>query len=278
MPSSGSSALPSLSFSEDEILRYSRHILLPELGARGQAKLRESSVLIIGAGGLGSPALLYLAAAGVGHITVIDGDTVDLSNLQRQIAHSTADVGTPKVESARAAALAINPNIAFTAIHDRITAESAPDLITKHDLVLDGSDNFTTRYLVNDACHFANVPLISAAVFRFEGQLTTFTRDKTCPCYRCLFPKIPATGTVPSCSEAGVLGAVVGVLGTLQATEAIKLLTGIGKPLAGRLLRLDALAMDIQTFAFERDETCPLCGKQPTITTLIEESGPACEV
>jgi len=267
---------PSLDFSEDEIHRYSRHILLPELGAAGQARLRSSTVLCIGAGGLGSPSILYLAAAGVGRLIICDGDSVELSNLQRQVAHATSDLGRNKAESAAAAALGINPNIDVVVVPQHVDTESLPALVAMADVVLDGSDNFPTRYLVNDACFFGGKPLVSASVYRFEGQLTTFTRESTCPCYRCLFPKPPNSDAVPSCAEAGVLGAVVGMLGTMQAVEALKVLTGIGSPLAGRLLRVDALSMDMLTFGFPRNPNCALCGETPTITTLTTEAGPEC--
>ena len=257
-----------LDFSEDEIARYSRHILLSEVGGVGQAKLRAARVLIVGAGGLGSPALLYLAAAGVGTIGLIDDDRVDLSNLQRQIAHATDRIGAPKVRSAAAAAAAINPAVAIEPHETRLTAANAMDLVSRYDLVCDGSDNFDTRFLVADACALARRPLVSAAVLRFDGQLSVFKPHQGSPCYRCLHPAPPPPGLVPSCSEAGILGAVTGVMGTLQATEALKEIMGIGETLAGRLLIWDALSARMRTIRLPRDPACALCGEHPTITDL----------
>ena len=257
-----------LDFTEDEIARYSRHILLSEVGGTGQAKLRAARVLIVGAGGLGSPALLYLAAAGIGTIGLIDDDRVDLSNLQRQIAHTTERVGVAKVQSAAAAAQAINPACTLEPHALRLTSANALDLIGRYDLVCDGSDNFETRFLVADACVLARRPLISAAVLRFDGQLSVFKPHQTGPCYRCLHPAPPPAGLIPSCGEAGILGAVTGVMGTLQATEALKEILGIGESLSGRLLLWDALAARMRTIRLPRDPTCPLCGDYPTITDL----------
>ncbi len=256
-----------LDFSEDELQRYSRHILLGEIGATGQARLRAASVLIIGAGGLGSPLLLYLAAAGVGRIGLIDDDRVELSNLQRQIAHATARIGMAKTRSAAEAARDLNPLVAVVEHDFRLTVENALALVAGYDIVCDGSDNFTTRFLVADACVLARRTLVSAAVLRFEGQLAVFRPDG--PCYRCLYPEPPPPGLVPSCSEAGVLGAVTGVMGTLQATEVLKEITGIGESLAGRLLLWDALAARFRTIALRRDPDCALCGAHPTITAPI---------
>lgn len=267
----------SLEFSDHEVERYSRHILLPQIGATGQARLRDARVFVVGAGGLGSPSLLYLAAAGVGHITVIDDDSVEVSNLQRQIAHDSRSLGLTKVVSAGAHMKSINPLIQVTEIEERLSVSNISKLIEGHDVVLDGSDNFATRFLVNDACFFAGIPLISAAVYRFEGQLSVFDWREDSPCYRCLFPSPPSAGTVPSCAEAGVLGAVVGTLGTMQATEAIKLLTGAGQLLRGRLLRYDALRMETTVLGFARNPKCKLCGSSPSITTLQQESDPSCE-
>lgn len=265
-------------FTPAEKLRYSRHLLMPEMGATGQSRLRASTVLCVGAGGLGSPAILYLAAAGVGRIIICDGDTVDLSNLQRQVAHATPDVGVNKAMSAAGAARDINPHIQVIAVPEHCDAENLSKLVAAADVVMDGSDNFPTRFLVNDACWFGGKPLVSASVFRFEGQLTTFLPGRNNPCYRCLFPRPPKSGAVPSCSEAGVLGTVVGMLGTMQATEVIKLLAGIGTLLDGRLLRVDALTMDMMTFGYPKNPDCPLCGPSPTITKLEPESGPLCEI
>ena len=257
-----------LDFTEDEIARYSRHILLDEVGGTGQAKLRAARVLIVGAGGLGSPVLLYLAAAGVGTIGLIDDDRVDLSNLQRQIAHTTDRVGTPKVRSAAAAARAINPAVTIEPHETRLTAANALDLIARYDLVCDGSDNFDTRFLVADACTLARRTLVSAAVLRFDGQLSVFKPHTGGPCYRCLHPAPPPPGLVPGCSEAGILGAVTGVMGTLQATETLKEIIGIGDSLSGRLLIWDALGARMRTIRLPRDPACPLCGVAPTITDL----------
>ncbi|HEX3982938.1 MAG TPA: molybdopterin-synthase adenylyltransferase MoeB [Acidisoma sp.] len=250
-----------LDFTEEEIQRYSRHILLPEMGGAGQAALRRSRVLIIGAGGLGSPVLLYLAAAGVGTIGLVDDDHVDLSNLQRQIAHTTGRLGQDKTESAATAARAINPLVMIEAHRLRLGEAAARDLIPRYDIVCDGSDNFETRYLVADICVAARRTLISAAVLRFEGQLSVFKPHAHAegPCYRCLYPAAPPPGMTPSCAEAGVLGAVTGVMGTLQATETIKEITGIGESLSGRLLLWDALATRFRMIRVPRDPNCPVC-------------------
>ncbi|GBQ32018.1 HesA/MoeB/ThiF family protein [Gluconacetobacter sacchari] len=270
-------------FSEAEIQRYARHILLPEIGGTGQAALRAASVLIVGAGGLGSPLGLYLAAAGVGRIGLIDDDVVDLSNLQRQIAHSTDRIGRPKVESAAEAMRAVNPLVRVDTHATRLDAANARALVAGYDLVCDGSDNFSTRYLVADACALERRTLVSAAVLRFEGQLSTFRPHRGGPCYRCLYPAPPRDGTVPSCAEAGVFGAVTGVMGTLQATEALKELLDIGDSLAGRLLVWDALAARFHTIRLSPDPDCPLCGAHPTIHDLSAHAadpapGGACAV
>ena len=257
-------------FTEDEITRYSRHILLAEVGGTGQARLRESKALLIGAGGLGSPLLLYLAAAGVGMIGLIDDDHVDLSNLQRQIAHATDRIGQPKVQSAAVAARAINPAVNVETHQARLSPANALGLVARYDVVCDGSDNFATRFLVADACVLARRTLVSAAVLRFDGQLSTFKphADPNGPCYRCLYPAPPPDGLVPSCSEAGILGAVTGVMGTLQATETLKEIIGIGDSLSGRLLIWDALAARVRTVKLRKDPACPLCGDHPSITSL----------
>jgi molybdopterin/thiamine biosynthesis adenylyltransferase len=253
-----------LDFSDAEISRYSRHILLPEVGGTGQARLRAARVLVVGAGGLGSPLLLYLAAAGVGTLGIIDHDTVELSNLQRQIAHGSDDLGRAKTESAAAAARRINPEITVEQHRTRLGPANVAELVAAYDLVCDGTDNFTTRFLVADACVAARRTLVSAAVLRFEGQLATFKphAGPDLPCYRCLYPVPPPPDLVPSCSEAGVLGAVTGVMGTLQATEVLKELLGIGESLAGRLLIWDALAMRFRTIRLHRDPACPCCAGQ----------------
>ena len=251
-----------IDFSEAEINRYARHILLAEVGGTGQARLRAARVLVVGAGGLGSPLLLYLAAAGVGSIGVVDDDTVELSNLQRQIAHGTDDLGRAKTASAAAAARRINPEVTIEPHRVRLGPDNAAALIGRYDLVCDGTDNFATRFLVADACVAARRTLVSAAVLRFEGQLATFKphAGPAFPCYRCLCPAPPPPGLVPTCSEAGVLGAVTGVMGTLQATEVLKELLGIGETLAGRLLIWDALATRFRTIKLPRDPACPCCG------------------
>jgi molybdopterin/thiamine biosynthesis adenylyltransferase len=250
-----------LEFSEAEVARYSRHILLREVGGTGQARLRTASVLIIGAGGLGSPAALYLAAAGVGRIAIVDHDVLELSNLQRQIAHSMIRLGQAKVASAAVAMRAINPEICVNPIEARVDAATVAPLLADYDIVLDGTDNFETRFLVADACVQARKTLISAAVLRFEGQISTFKPHAGVglPCYRCLYPEAPPPGIVPSCAEAGVLGPVTGVMGTLQATEAMKEILGIGTGLAGRLLLWDALDMQFRMISVSKDPACAAC-------------------
>jgi molybdopterin/thiamine biosynthesis adenylyltransferase len=261
-------------FSEDEITRYSRNILLAEVGGTGQARLRAARVLIIGAGGLGSPLALYLAAAGIGTLGLVDDDRVDLSNLQRQVAHTTDRVGMAKVHSAAAACRAINPAVVIEAHNLRLTAANAMELVSAYDLVCDGSDNFPTRFLVADACALARRTLISAAVLRFDGQLSTFKPHQGGPCYRCLHPAPPPDGMVPTCSEAGILGAVTGVMGTLQAAEVLKEVLAIGEGLSGRLLVWDALAARIRTIRLPRDPACPLCGPHATIHDLSAHHPP----
>ena len=251
------SRLPTLDLAEVE--RYSRHLLLPELGPDGQRRLKAARLLLVGVGGLGSPAALYLAAAGVGHLTLVDFDAVDVTNLQRQVLHGTKDVGRPKVESARDRLRDLNPHVSVDAVATRVSPENVLALVHDHDLVLDGSDSFSTHYLVNDACVLAGRPNVHASIFRFEGQATVLSTAGG-PCYRCIFPSPPGPGEVPSCSEAGVLGVLPGLLGTIQATEAIKLVTGIGEPLVGRLLLVDALSMSFRTLRVARDPGCPACG------------------
>jgi len=267
-----------LDFTEDEIQRYSRHILLQEVGGFGQAKLKAARVLVIGAGGLGSPLMLYLAAAGIGAIGVVDDDTVELSNLQRQIAHTTARIGVPKVVSAAQAAIELNPDVRVEAHATRLDAGNALDLIGHYDLVCDGSDNFATRFLVADACALAKRTLVSAAVLRFEGQLSVFKPHQGGPCYRCLYPEAPPPGAVPTCSEAGVLGAVTGVMGTLQATEVLKEILDVGDTLSGRLLVWDALATRFRTIKLSVDPTCRLCGPNATIKDLSLHTGTTANV
>jgi sulfur-carrier protein adenylyltransferase/sulfurtransferase len=245
--------------------RYSRHLVLREIGVAGQEKLKAARVLVIGAGGLGSPSALYLAASGVGTIGVIDFDSVDVSNLQRQVIFDTASVGTPKAAAARARLLSLNPHIDLVAHQVELRADNVLQLFERYDIVLDGTDRFGTRYLSNDACVILRKPLVSAAIHRFEGQAMTYVPDRG-PCYRCLFPAPPGEGLVPNCAEAGVLGVLPGVMGTIQATEAIKLIVGAGEPLIGRLLTYDALAMRFEEFRFKRRADCAVCGDHPTIT------------
>lgn len=254
-------------FSPEEIRRYSRHLILPEFGARGQKALKAARVLVVGAGGLGSPAAMYLAAAGVGTLGLMDFDAVDASNLQRQLLHGTPDVGRPKVESARERLHALNPHVTLRTHAERLTSDNALSLFREYDVVLDGTDSYATRYLINDAAVLTGVPNVSASVFRFEGQVSVFGA-KGGPCYRCLYPEPPPAGLVPSCGEGGVLGVVPGVVGTLQATEALKLVAGLGEPLVGRLLVFDALDMTFRTLKVRRDPKCPACGDAPTITAL----------
>jgi molybdopterin-synthase adenylyltransferase len=257
-----------MSLDDTQIERYARHIVLREVGGAGQAKLGAARVLVVGAGGLGSPVILYLAAAGVGTIGIVDFDKVSLSNLQRQIAHRTADIGLRKTASAARTARALNPDVAIALYDMRLDATNAADLIGRYDIVADGSDNFPTRFLVNDVCYFEKRPLVSAAVTEFDGQLATFKAyDKSGakPCYRCIFPEPPPSGPAPSCSETGVLGAAAGVMGTLQALEVLKEILGIGESVAGQLLIYDALAARFRKVAVRPDPECPLCGTDPSI-------------
>ncbi|ABU56451.1 MULTISPECIES: molybdopterin-synthase adenylyltransferase MoeB [Roseiflexus] len=258
------------SLSNEEIRRYSRHLILPEFGMEGQRKLKQGSVLLIGTGGLGSPLALYLAAAGVGHIGLVDFDIVDESNLQRQIIHGTSTLGIRKTESAKMRLRDLNPHIDIATYETQITSENAFDLMRPYDVIVDGTDNFPTRYLTNDACVMLGKPNVYGSIFRFEGQATVFSPKHGGPCYRCLYPEPPPPGLVPSCAEGGVLGVLPGVIGTIQATEAIKLLTGIGEPLIGRLLLYDALAMRFRELKLRRNPDCPVCGDHPTVTELID--------
>ena len=262
------SAAPA-SLSSDEILRYSRHLILPEVGREGQLRLKRAKVLLVGAGGLGSPVALYLAAAGVGCIGVADFDVVDLSNLQRQVIHTTSDAGRKKLDSAAEAILQLNPGVAVNRHETILSSENALGIIREYDLVVDGSDNFPTRYLVNDACVLLRKPNVYGSVFRFEGQSSVFAYPGG-PCYRCLYPEPPSPELVASCAEGGVLGVVPGVIGLVQATEAVKLILGVGEPLAGRLLLFDALAMRFRELKLRRDAECPVCGDRPTIRELID--------
>jgi adenylyltransferase/sulfurtransferase len=256
-----------MEFGEPQIQRYARHIILGEIGVEGQTRLLQSSVLVVGAGGLGAPLLQYLAAAGVGRMGVIDDDQVDLSNLQRQVIHRSVDVGIAKVASAARAIAEINSDVRVETFNERLTAANAAHLIGAYDIVADGSDNFATRYLLNDACYFARKPLVSAAILRFEGQLTTHKAYLGAghPCLRCLFAVPPPPDQVPSCAAAGVLGALAGTMGSLQATEVVKELLGIGRSLSGRLLLYDALEAEMRSLALDKSPDCPLCGTSPSI-------------
>ena len=268
----------------DEVLRYSRHTMLPEFGGEGQSRLKAGRVLIVGAGGLGSPVALYLAAAGVGTIGLVDFDRVDITNLQRQILYGTADIGRPKLEVAVRRLRDVNPHVKLDAHDKPFGADNARELVSAYDVVIDGTDNFSTRFLVNDACFFAGKTLVSAAVSEFDGQLATYKAgnrgDKPYPCYRCLFPEAPPRDAAPNCSETGILGAAAGVMGTLQALEVMKEIIGVGDSLAGRLLIYDALATQFRTVKVPRDPECRLCGPNPTIRDLSVHgpAGPACEV
>jgi adenylyltransferase/sulfurtransferase len=256
-------------FSTDELSRYSRHLILPNVGMGGQKKLKQSSVLVIGAGGLGSPVALYLAAAGVGTIGIVDFDTVELSNLQRQILHSTKNVGKSKLDSARERIGEFNPNIVLKTFATQLTSENALEILKDFDVIVDGTDNFPTRYLTNDACVILKKPNIYGSIFRFEGQASVFYSTQG-PCYRCLYPEPPPPELVPNCAEGGVLGVLPGIIGTIQANEAIKLILGIGEPLIGRLLLFDALKMQFREMRLKKNPDCPVCGTKPTITALID--------
>ncbi len=264
-----------MAFTEAQLQRYSRQILLPDIGGKGQRKIAAARVFLVGAGGLGSPAALYLAAAGVGTIGIIDNDAVDLSNLQRQILHDTARVGHPKADSAKETLTRMNPDVTVIPYVAKLSAENIGDFIADYDIVLDGSDNFATRFLVNDAAYFAKKTLISGSIFRFEGQVVTLKPHDpsgTKPCYRCLYAEPPPAGMVPSCQEAGVLGVLAGTIGVLQAAEALKEILGLGETLAGRLIVYDALEMSFRTLRVPKNPACPLCGSSPTITDLAEEA------
>ncbi len=264
--------MTSVSFTNEEILRYSRHLIMPEVALAGQEKLKAARVLCVGAGGLGSPIALYLAAAGIGRIGIVDFDVVDSTNLQRQIIHTTADVGRSKVESAAEKIRAINPHIDVRLFNVALSSENALEIFRDFDIVADGTDNFATRYLVNDACVLSRIPYVYASVFRFEGQASVFAASDG-PCYRCLYPEPPPPGTVPSCAEGGVLGVLPGLLGVIQATEVIKLVLGAGDSLVGRLLLVDALSMRFRELKLARNPDCPVCGENPTVRQLIDYEG-----
>ncbi len=258
-----------MSLSHEEIHRYSRHLIMPEVGMHGQKKLKAASVLMIGAGGLGSPLGLYLAAAGVGRIGIVDFDVVDTTNLQRQLLHGTRDVGRSKLESARERLLDVNPHVTVETHETRLTSENALELFAGYDVIVDGTDNFPTRYLVNDACVLLGKPNVYGSIFRFEGQASVFWAEKG-PCYRCLFREPPPPGLVPRCAEGGVLGVLPGIIGSIQALETIKLILGSGDSLVGRLLLLDALGMEWRELKLRKDPNCPACGENPTVTELID--------
>ena len=258
-----------LSLSKDEILRYSRHLIVPEVGMEGQLKLKAAKVLLVGTGGLGAPLGLYLAATGIGRIGLVDFDVVDFTNLQRQVIHFTKDVGRPKIDSAAEKMQAINPNVEIVKHEVALSSENAMEILKDYDLVVDGTDNFPTRYLVNDACVLLGKPNVYGSIFRFEGQATVFAYQGG-PCYRCLYPEPPPPGLVPSCAEGGVLGILPGTIGLIQATEAVKLILGIGEPLVGRLLLYDALGMHFRELKLRKNPECPICGDHPTISKLID--------
>src|SRR3954465_4813 len=273
MPASPLDSLPAraerVTLSPQEVARYSRHLIMPEVGMEGQKRLKAASVLLVGAGGLGSPLGLYLAAAGVGRLGLIDFDVVDFSNLQRQVLHGTADVGRPKLQSARDRIRAINPEVQTDLYEARLTSANALDLFKPYDLIIDGTDNFPTRYLVNHACVLLGKPNVYGSIFRFDGQASVFYPPAG-PCYRCLYPEPPPPDLVPSCAEGGVLGILPGLIGVVQATETVKLLLGSGSPLIGRLLLYDALEMTFREMKVRKSPTCPICGPNPTITGLID--------
>lgn len=264
-------------FTEDQLERYSRHIILKDVGVEGQSKIMEARVLIIGAGGLGSPAALYLAAAGIGTIGLVDSDVVDLSNLQRQVIHFTSDVDKPKVDSARDKINALNPDVKVKTYHEMALAANIRDIIREYDFVIDGTDNFAAKFLINDACVMEQVPFSHGGILRFMGQTMTVVPGESA-CYRCVFNAPPPAGSVPTCSEAGVLGAVAGILGTIQATETLKFVTGSGKLLTGSLLFFDALDMEFKKVGVKKNPDCAICGDNPTITELIDEEAEVCEI
>jgi adenylyltransferase/sulfurtransferase len=260
---------PAAELSVDEVKRYSRHLIIPEIGMTGQKRLKNARVLVVGAGGLGSPALLYLAAAGVGTLGVVDFDVVEESNLQRQVIHGQSDIGRPKAESAREAIAEVNPHVQVITHIERLDSDNALRIFAGYDLIVDGTDNFATRYLVNDACVLLGKPYVWGSIFRFDGQASVFWAEYG-PCYRCLYPEPPPPGMVPSCAEGGVLGVLCASIGSIQVNEAIKIITGVGEPLAGRLMIYDALEMNYRSLAVRKDPECPICGKNPTITELID--------
>jgi len=269
IPTTPMAGTPAVTLSNEEVLRYSRHLIMPEVGMEGQLKLKAAKVLCIGTGGLGAPLGVYLAAAGVGRIGLVDFDTVDLTNLQRQILFSTSDVGRPKIEAAADRLRGLNPDIQIDTFETRLTSENALELFKDYDLIVDGTDNFPTRYLVNDTCILLGKQNVYGSIFRFEGQVTVFGAPGG-PCYRCLYPEPPPPGLVPSCAEGGVLGVLPGIVGSIQAAETLKLIIGKGEPLIGRLLLFDALAMRFRELKLRKNPECPACGAHPTVTSLID--------
>jgi len=268
-PSAPAAGKPAAALSKEEVLRYSRHLIMPEVGMEGQLKLKQARVLCIGTGGLGAPLGLYLAAAGVGRIGLVDFDSVDFTNLQRQVLFETTDVGRPKIEAAAEHLRNLNPDIHIDTFETRLTSDNALDILKDYDVIVDGTDNFPTRYLVNDACILLGKPNVYGSIFRFEGQITVFGYSGG-PCYRCLYPEPPPPGLVPSCAEGGVLGVLPGIVGTIQAAETLKLVLGKGEPLVGRLLLFDALAMRFRELKLRKNPECPVCGEHPTVTKLID--------
>ena len=266
-----------MSFTEEQITRYSRHILLPEVGGKGQKKLANAKIFVVGAGGLGSPVALYLAAAGIGTIGLIDSDVVDMSNLQRQVLHHTHDVGRSKVLSAKEKIEALNPDVKVETYEARFGSDNALDLIKPYDVVIDGVDNFPAKFLINDACYFAEKPLVHGGILRFEGRVFSIL-PKQSACYRCIFKQPPPAGLVPSCQEAGIIGAVAGIIGTIQATEAVKIVLGIGQPLTDRILDFDAQKTQFREIKTKRNSQCILCGENPEITKLFEHEQEVCQL
>lgn len=264
-------------FTEDQIKRYSRHIILPEVGGKGQRKVNEAKVFIVGAGGLGSPIALYLSAAGVGTLGIIDGDVVDLSNLHRQIIHHTADLNRPKVQSAKEKIEALNPDVKVITYQERLNSKNALDIVKDYDIIVDGSDNFPTKFLVNDVAYFAKKPLVHGGILRFVGQVITILPDKSA-CYRCLFYNPPPPGVVPSCQEAGVLGVLAGLIGSIQSAEVLKVILNIGNPLTNRLLTYDAIKTGFREIKVQRNPRCPLCGESPIIKDLVDYEQTVCEL
>jgi molybdopterin/thiamine biosynthesis adenylyltransferase len=264
-----------MDFTEEQIERYSRHIILPEVGGVGQAKIRKASCFIVGAGGLGAPAAMYLAAAGIGRLGIVDDDKVDLSNLQRQVIHHTPDVGVHKADSAKAKINAMNPDVEVVTYHERLMAANARDLVSGYDYILDGTDNFATKFLVNDLSVLTGIPMVHGGILRFSGQVMVIVPGETA-CYRCVFREPPPEGIVPSCQEAGVLGVLAGVIGTIQATEVLKMILGIGSSLKNRLLTYQALESDFREVKLKRNPACPVCGENPEITELADGEQRAC--